>query len=37
MKLCIFHLFIISMGGKYILTSDRKYNFVPESMNMVKG
>lgn len=37
MKLCIFHLFIISTGGKYILTRDRKYKFVPESMNMVKG
>ena len=37
MKLCIFHLLIISTGGKYILTRDRKYNFASESMNMVKG
>ena len=37
MKLCIFYLFIISIAGKYTLTRDRKYNFVPESMNMDKG
>ena len=28
---------IISIAGKYTLTRDRKYNFVPESMNMDKG